>query len=253
MPFELDGRRPALSPVISWSTRVGSSVWNDDKLARRGAGSGSPPTRWPTSSSCGLADRGDATVAEDRDSIGDLGLLEECVVSSTVVPRPRPARGSQARRRASGSKPVVGSSRKISSGSPTSPRPRSSRRVGRRRACERPPLAAQRGRRARRPHRGRAGAGSSRRAVDDPATVSLGSKPEDCRTMPIRSRNPRPLRRDRSPEPDSAAIPSAVALEDLDGRGLAGAVRAESANTSPGAPEIQPVEPASIRTPSGGP
>ena len=49
----------------------------------------------------------------------------------------RPRIVSQARRRAAGSKPVVGSSRKTSSGSPTSARPRSSGGAGRRRASGR--------------------------------------------------------------------------------------------------------------------
>ena len=97
---------------------------------------------------------------------------------------------SHAARRAAGSKPVVGSSRKISSGSPTSARPRSSRRCW---PPERRPHAGvallRRGRRARSPRRRRAAARSSRRrARSISATVRFGYSADDWRTTPIRSR-----------------------------------------------------------------
>ena len=141
----------------------------------------------------------------------------------------RPAMTSHACRRADGSKPVVGSSRKSSSGSPTSASAKSSRR-----RC--PPESARRARR--RGPRGRRassvastgadGRSSRRRARRTPATVRSGLR---LRTPAARRRcgcarraaacaGPR---RARDTRPRRGSEP----LEDLDGRRLAGAVRAE--------------------------
>ena len=113
-------------------------------------------------------------------------------MSTTVLPRlAQRAHTSQAARRAAGSKPVVGSSRKISSGSPTSASAKSSRRAlpaGERRArrsaasCQSPP--------ARSPRRRRAGAGTappSARRVS--RTVRCGYVPQLCSTIPTRARS----------------------------------------------------------------
>ena len=153
------------------------------------------------------------------------------MVSSTVLPSSRSERiVSQALRRAAGSKPVVGSSRKISSGSPTSASARSSRRSWPpgERARHRVLLALEAGERdhlvdvtgvrihrsrsARAPRgRGCGGTGRCSGARSRPARAALAAAGPGS--------NPSTL--------TSPAARCAVALEDLDRRRLAGAVGTE--------------------------
>ena len=143
---------------------------------------------------------------------------------------------SQAARRAAGSKPVVGSSRKMSSGSPTSATPRSRRRFcppesvfDRASASPSSPTSSITSSTSRGcsvvagEHAVRLGDGEVRpelRVLQDDADplaetarrARAGSKPSTSTSPPSRC---------------------AVALEDLDRRGLAGAVRPEKPKTSP--------------------
>ena len=144
---------------------------------------------------------------------------------------------SHAFRRAAGSKPVVGSSRKTRSGSPTSAMPRSSRRFCPpesvftrvvallREADELDHLVD--------------GARPRVVAGEDAVHLAHGQlRPELRRwsTTPIRSRNARlHAARVEAEHLDLAGVAVAVALEDLDGRRLAGAVRAEQAEDLAGA------------------
>ena len=139
---------------------------------------------------------------------------------------------SQAVRRAPGSKPVVGSSRKISSGSPTSASPRSSRRFW-------PPESVRtrasrllgRGRRSRSPRRRRAAARSSRRtrAGSRARSGSGRATTTAARRRPARATRGRRAAGSTPSTSTVAGVALAVALEDLDRRRLAGAVRAEQA------------------------
>ena len=146
---------------------------------------------------------------------------------------------SHASRRAAGSKPVVGSSRNSSSGSPISASATSRRRCwppeslpARRSACALEP--DQRERLVDGPRRGVvAGEQLERLAHGQQSRALRGS----CRTTPIRARQRAPARAGSSPS-TLTSPPSRVAeaLEDLDGGGLARAVGAEEArSTSPGA------------------
>ena len=135
----------------------------------------------------------------------------------------RPA--SQAPRRADGSKPVVGSSRNSSSGSPTSARPTSSRRC-----C--PPERHRRAARTARPARHRrACAGRARRRVVAGVSSSASRDRQqrgrrDVLEHHADARTPRAVARARvgAQHAHLARAAPAVALEDLDGRRLARAV-----------------------------
>ena len=154
------------------------------------------------------------------------------MVSTTVLPRSRSERiTSQAARRAAGSKPVVGSSRKISSGSPTSASAKSSRRAW-------PPLSVRARRSA---HSSRPGERehlvdvARRRVQAGPVRDRLArrSGAGRCRSSGARC----PTRARSSASASAGSCPStrtsprvarAVALEDLDRRRLAGAVGARA-------------------------
>ena len=154
-------------------------------------------------------------------------------MSRIVLPSERRLRiVSQAVRRAPGSKPVVGSSRKISSGSPTSARPRSRRRfwppesvrharvglVGETDDLDHLVDVARAARSSRRRRPGsRAPSGSGR-------ATTTGARRRPARA----TRVPAALRVDAE-HLDGAGVALPVALEDLDRRRLAGAVRAEQA------------------------
>ena len=151
-------------------------------------------------------------------------------MSRIVLPRSRSdAIVCHARRRASGSKPVVGSSRKTISGSPTSASPRSRRRrcPPERRAHERVALLLEADELddvADRP-RLRVVAGEQREILGDGEAVVEGRGLEDDADplAPVETRGGRVL----AEHGHRPAVALAVALEDLDGRRLAGAVRAE--------------------------
>ena len=152
-------------------------------------------------------------------------------MSRTVLPSSCRRRiVSHAARRAAGSKPVVGSSRKISSGSPTSASARSRRRswppdsVRARASC----LLLEPGDRDA-PRRRRAGRGrSAAQCATASRTVMWRYMPQLCSTMPTRSRSAaRRARRVVAEHGDDPARARPVALEDLDRRRLARAVGAE--------------------------
>ena len=177
----------------------------------------------------------DPAVLDDRDAVGQRLRLVEVVRRE----QRRSCRGraatrtvSHAARRAAGSKPVVGSSRNISSGSPTSASAKSSRRCW-------PPESV----------RARRSAASSRPASAITSSTSRGAR---IQRRPVRDRlahgqvrvGAAALQHDPDPRAQRAgalagvvaehATPSprvarAVALEDLDGRRLAGAVGPEQA------------------------
>ena len=149
-------------------------------------------SRSPSSSGRPCGD--DPPAGDDRDPVGEpLGLVH--VVGGQedrLAEVAQPAITSHAWRRADGSKPVVGSSRKSSSGSPTRATPTSRRRSW---PPERLPArssAFARGRRARSSPRRRAAPGSSRRrARASRARVSSGRIRHCWSTIPIRSRQSR--------------------------------------------------------------
>ena len=122
-------------------------------------------------------------------------------------------------RRADGSKPVVGSSRKTSSGSPISASATSSRRrwPPDSRRAERVRLPAQPDERDRAPRPAAACGSSRRRAPGTRATVSSGSASDSCSTTPMRARQSGPACWGSTPR--TATSPRgapAVALQDLD-------------------------------------
>ena len=212
---------------------VGSSVSSDD-LARRSRGSGSRSRACRRSARRAGRRRRSRPSREDGDAVGELLGLVEVVrrEQDRLAELPQRADRLPGGARACGSKPVVGSSRKISSGSPTAPSPRSSRR--------RWPPESVRTRASRFSVEAdelddlvdrRAAAGSSRRrARGSRRRVRVGYIADDWRTTPIRSRqSPPALRRVDAEHLDLARVALAVALEDLDRRRLAGAVRAEQA------------------------
>ena len=98
---------------------------------------------------------------------------------------------SHAARRAAGSKPVVGSSRKTSSGLPTSATPRSSRRFWPPESVLTRASRFSPARRARSPRRRHAGSRSSPRRAVRLGTVSSGLSSDCWSTTPIRSRSAR--------------------------------------------------------------
>ena len=76
----------------------------------------------------------------------------------------------------------------------------------------------------------RRGGGSGRTGRIVSRGRARGSKPPPWSMIPTRARRPRPARsRVRAEDADRAAVGPPVALDDLDGRGLAGAVRARAA------------------------
>ena len=149
------------------------------------------------------------------------------------MPSERSARtSSHAVRRAAGSKPVVGSSRKTSSGSPTSATPRSRRRFWppdsvftRASAFSRSPTSSITSSTSR---------GCAVVAGEHPVHLAHRERRRQLRVLqhdadPLakgRARLPRDRRRARVTSPPSRGP---IALEDLDRRRLAGAVRAEQA------------------------
>ena len=151
---------------------------------------------------------------------------------STVFPSERSERIiSHAARRAAGSKPVVGSSRKMSSGSPTSATPRSRRRFWPPESVltrafafsvepdERDDLVDV--------ARVRVVAGEHGvRLADGEVRPELGRLEDDADPLPEVGAGPLGI---VSEHAHLAAVALAVALEDLDRRRLAGAVRAEEA------------------------
>ena len=158
------------------------------------------------------------------------------VTSTTVVPASRTWRTtSQVWRRATGSRFWVSSSRNTSSGRPTSASATNSR-------WRSPPDSAPNGRRQRAPSCHSSASSPSRpgrrvqrgeqlQRLADPHAARAGRRPgAGRRSAGAAGRRPR---RVEAEHPDPAAVGPAQALEDLDRRRLAGAVRAEQAEQLP--------------------
>ena len=240
--------RSAAQASTGARSRVGVGGAEDDRAVRaRGgaAGSGRSAALTPAGSAnetsasaspaASSAGGPSATIrpgGEHRDPIGEPLRLLHVVggEQDRLALVAQPAISSQERRRASGSKPVVGSSRIDQVGVADDAE----------REVEAPPLAAREGRRSgrracrrarrARPARRSGGGASRRRRRGRPprGRVRSGSRPLSWRTIPIRSRRPTLVALGVGAEHlDLAAAARPVALEDLDDRRLAGAVRAE--------------------------
>ena len=183
------------TPVSSCSARVGSSVSSTTSSPRRG--SGSARTRRsqsaPRASRSGRSRRHAARRRDRRAAAPRRGSGWSAGSSSRA--RGASGRASHAFRRAAGSKPVVGSSRKTSSGSPTSATPRSSRRF-----CPPERVLTCASRFSTSPTSADHLVDVARLPVvagEDPVHLAHGQDGQSsdcCRTTPIRSRNARSLR-----------------------------------------------------------
>ena len=215
------------------STRVGSSVCDDD-LAPVLAGSGSRLRRRRRSARAGVPMRDELARAEDGDPVGELLRLVEVVrrQEDRLAERAQRAHDLPGRRGA-----LPGRSRSSARrGRPARDR-RRARRRGRAGASVRP-RASSPARRASRASPTSAITSSTSRGLRVVARrtsraprgrVSIGGSSECCSTTPIRSRRARPPCRVEPEHLHLAAVARAVALEDLDRRRLAGAVRPEQA------------------------
>ena len=174
----------------------------------------------------------DPAAARIADPVGQTFDVGQVVASSAGWPHPRRAvRDDRARPRPGppGSMPAVGSSRIRTSGRPTSASASPSR-------CRSPPDSRRYRRRARRPGARRASSSSSgsrgsawnaaywRRVSRGSAR---GSMPPSWSISPTRARCAGPPAAGSSRAPGPTRVGAPVALDDLDGRGLAGAVRPE--------------------------
>ena len=157
-------------------------------------------------------------------------------------------------RRAAGSNPVVGSSRKISSGSPAMPSARSRRRRW-------PPDSAAARASARSAEAdqvdhlvdGARVAGRRRVELEASRTVRVGSMPSSCRTMPMRSRNARSRWRGRGRGRALAGVGARGGPRGSRRGRLAGAVGAEDAEHLAAADvEVDAVERCASRSASAG-
>ena len=226
--------RPRRAPGRSARAAASSARASRRRPPGRRAGSGSRSRRARRSSSDGLPERDDLALAEHGDPVGELlGLVEVVRREEDGLAELAAASGSCPTRRGgpAGSKPVVGSSRKSSSGSPTRPSARSSRRFW-------PPesVFTRALRFSSSPTRAITSAGVAR------ARVVAGEQRDVLVDGQVRVHRRR-LEHDADPlapvaagalrvdaeDGDAAAVALAVALEDLDRRRLAGAVRAEQA------------------------
>ena len=224
--------RASASAVSSCRRRVGSVRALDDLLAVRG-GSGSRSRRRRRSARR-RALAHDHAVAQHGDPVGELlGLVEvvrrqqdrlaERAQVADRVPRCAARARVEAGRRLVEEDQLGVADRARARGRGAA--------AGRPRACARARRASPSGRRARSPRPGRAASRSSRRRrAGSRARSASGRATTTGASTPIRSRHAGPPAAGRSPSTSTrAAVALAVALEDLDRRRLAGAVRAEQA------------------------
>ena len=178
------------------------------------------------------AERNDLALVDDRHAVAEaLGLVHVVRGQEHGAPRARkPVMMSQSWRRDCGSRPVVGSSRNSSSGSPTS-------RTRRRAAASGRPKDSRSRRPASRAARPDSSTSSTvrprleerRNSGSTSRTLSRSGRCVSCSDTPIRSRSARSSLSQRRPALDVAGGGISSALRDLHRRGLAGAVRTEQA------------------------